>query len=73
MPNPLFNNMHGANRKGPGGAKNSASGSPIGTSASPMKTANWPGLPGKTQAKARNAGVPKTGAKGPFHVKAVGI
>lgn len=33
-----------------------------------MKTANWPGLPGKSQGKDRSAGVPKKGWKGEFYV-----
>ncbi len=71
MPNPRWNNMHGANDKSGGGHKDPA-GSSIGGSVT-QKTASWPGLPGKTQPRARNAGVPKTGAKGPFRVKAVGL
>ena len=71
VPNPLFNNMHGANRKGPAGASNAAKGSRPASGSD--KTANWPGLPGKTQPKARNAGVPKTGHKGGFYVKSVGL
>lgn len=71
MPNKRWNNQHGANDASGGGHKDPA-GSAIGTS-TPTKTANWPGLPGKTQGKARNAGQPKTGKKGSFYVKAVGL
>ena len=64
--------MHGANDKSGGGAPSLPSGS---TPSAPGadKTANWPGLPGPTQPKARNAGAPKTGHKGSFYVKAVGL
>jgi hypothetical protein len=72
MPNARWNNMHGANDRSGGGHKEGSRGSKPGGSM-PMKTANWPGLPGKTQPKARNAGIPKTGHKGSFRVKAVGV
>ena len=71
MPNPLFNNMHGANRKGPAGASNASKGSK--PSSGSEKTVNWPGLPGKTQSGSRNAGTPKTGHKGPFYVQSKGL
>ena len=72
MPNPRWNNQHGANVKDTP-STDLKHGGPPSAGASPMKTANWPGLPGKTQSGARNAGTPKTGHKGPFHVKAEGI
>ena len=71
MPNPLYNNMHGANRSQGAGASNSAKGSK--PSSGSDKTANWPGNPGPTQGKARNAGQPTTGHKGPFYVKKAGL
>ena len=71
MPNKRWNSMHGANDKSGGGASNKAQGSRPASGSD--KTANWPGLPGKTQPKARNAGVPKTGHKGGFYVKSVGL
>lgn len=38
----------------------------------PMKTAAWPGLPGKTQ-RSRAGGAPTKGHVGPFRVKSQGI
>lgn len=70
--NKYWRNPHGADHGNSGGASNAAKGKAIGGSGSD-KTASWPGLPGKTQGKARNAGQPKTGHKGPFYVKAVGV
>lgn len=72
MPNPIYNNQHGANRKQGDGASNGAKGSkPSG--GTPMKTANWPGLPGKTQSGNRSAGVKTTGKLGAFEVKKIGL
>lgn len=71
MPNPRWNNQHGANDKSGGGAPGFKGSKPSGSM--PMKTANWAGLPGKTQSKDRSAGVKKTGHKVSFHVKATGI
>ncbi len=66
MPNPNYSKLP------PGqGGSNKPMGSPAPT-AMPERTANWPGVPGKTQA-ARNAGTPTKGPLGPFHVKAEGI
>ena len=73
MPNKRWNSMHGGNDKSGGGHREGARGSPIGTSATPVKTAAWPGVPGKTQSKDRSAGVKKTGHKGSFHVKQQGL
>lgn len=71
MPNPHYNNMHGANRKQGDGASNSSKGSS--PASIPEKTANWPGVAGKTQSKDRSAGVSKTGHCGPFDVVKKGI
>lgn len=71
MPNPHYNNMHGANRKGVGGHSNKAPGAKSGASM-PEKTAAWPGLPGKSGPN-RSGGTPKSGPLGPFHVKGEGI
>lgn len=57
MPNPIHNNMHGANRKGGQGPSPQASGSSPKLSM-PEKTANWGGLPGKTGPN-RSGGVKK--------------
>lgn len=71
MPNPHYNNMHGANRGQGEGASNTSNGSkPSG--GMPMKTANWPGVSGKTQSS-RSAGVKTTGHKGGFYVKKEGL
>lgn len=71
MPNPIYNNMHGANRKQGEGSSNTSKGSkPSGSM--PMKTANWPGVPGKTQSS-RSAGVKTTGKLGAFEVKKIGL
>jgi len=51
--------------KTPGTASNSPS--------MPMKTANWPGTPGKSQPSGRNNSTPETGKLGPFQVKKVGV
>lgn len=72
MPNPHYNNMHGANRKGAGGGKMSAEGTKP-ESFSKQGTANWGGLPGKTQGKDRSGGAPTTGKRGPFYVKKLGL
>lgn len=72
MPNPLYNNMHGANKKGPGGHSNKAPGSKA-NEAMPEKTAAWPGLPGKAQSKDRSGGTQKSGPLGPFRVKSEGL
>lgn len=72
MPNPHYNNMHGANRGQGEGASNKSKGSKPG-GGMPMKTANWPGVPGKTQGN-RSAGVKTTGHKGAaFEVKKIGL
>lgn len=70
MPNPHYNNMHGADRKHPGAAKEPGGSKPKSGS---DKTANWPGVPGKTQGRARNAGSPTSGWKGQFEVKKIGL
>ena len=72
MPNPIWNNQHGANRKGPGGHSNKAPGSKPNESM-PEKTAAWPGLPGKAQSKDRSGGTQKRGPLGPFRVKSEGL
>lgn len=72
MSNPYWNNQHGANRKSPEGASNTSKGSKTGTG-TPMKTAAWPGVPGKTQSGSRSAGVKTTGKLGAFEVKKIGI
>jgi hypothetical protein len=72
MPNPHYNNMHGANRKGSGGQSNRAPGKKVGDSM-PEKTAAWPGLPGKAQGKDRSGGTAKAGPLGPFYVKKDGL
>lgn len=72
MPNPRFNNMHGANRTQGEGASNTSKGSKP-AAGTPMKTANWPGVPGKTQSSDRSCGCKKTGSKGDFYVKQIGL
>lgn len=55
MPNPIYNNQHGSNRTQGAGADTKARGSkPSG--AMPMKTANWPGLPGPAQPSRSKSG-----------------
>ncbi len=54
-----------------GGAKTGARGS--NSAPMPMKTANWAGLPGKTQPTNRAAGDPKSGSMGPFNHKSEGV
>ena len=39
----------------------------------PDKSTNWPGLPGPGQKKDRSAGVKKSGYRGSFHIKQVGL
>ena len=72
MPNPIYNNMHGANRKRSEGHSNKASGAKANESM-PEKTAAWPGVPGKTQSKDRSGSTPKQGPLGKFHVKQEGL
>lgn len=71
MPNPRWNNQHGANRKDPAPAKPTQGSPPAAPSGT--KVADWPGLPGKTQSRPRSAGTPKRGYKGEFHVKQKGL
>lgn len=57
------------------GAGQGGSNKPMGASPSapmPERTANWPGVPGKTQ-KGRSGGTAKAGYFGPFYVKSDGI
>lgn len=72
MPNPHWNNMHGPNQSSPSGPSNKPQGGKVPT-AMPMGTANWPGLPGKTQGKSRSGGTPTTGKLGPFYPKKEGL
>jgi hypothetical protein len=59
--------------KSTGGGSNKATGSSPNLSM-PEKTANWPGLPGKTQPSGRSLGAPTTGKAGaPFYIKKVGL
>jgi hypothetical protein len=60
MPNPRWNNMHGANDKSGGGASNKAPG-----------TAPKVNLGAKQ--KDRSGGTAKRGPLGPFHVKSEGL
>ena len=53
------------------GGSNKAMGSRPGLPSSD-KTANWPGVPGKTQ-RSRAGGAPTTGYAGSFEVKKVGL
>lgn len=72
MPNKYHGNLTG-NGKYSGGGNDSAK--PAGgrpTLTLPEKTANWGGLPGKTQ-KSRAGGAPTTGHAGKFHVKQDGL
>ena len=71
MSNKRWNNQHGANDKSGGGHKEGSRGSK--PSSGSNKTINWPGLPGPTQPRARNAGTPKTGHKGSFYVQSKGL
>jgi len=57
MSNPLFNTDENKRRQTP--VKHIEKKGKTGQSPFPEKTANWPGLPGKTQGKSRNAGVPR--------------
>lgn len=56
MPNKFFNNMHGPNFTGKNGAPTGQEGK---QHDAPMKTPNWPGLPGKAQSKDRSNEVKK--------------
>ena len=38
----------------------------------PERTANWPGVPGKTQGN-RSGGAPTSGKRAPFAVKKIGL
>ena len=72
MSNKYHGNLTGNGKQSGGeGGSNKAMGSRPGLSA-PDKTANWPGVPGKTQ-RSRAGGAPTTGYAGPFEVKKVGI
>ena len=68
MPNKFYSKI-----KSTGGGSNKASGSPP-SLGMPVKTAAWPGLPGKTQSKSRSGGAPTTGTGNkPFYVKKEGL
>jgi len=72
MPNKFYNDL---SSKGGGKVNPADAGEGKGTpapSAMPMKTAAWPGLPGKTGPE-RSLGTPKRGKRGPFHVKQEGL
>lgn len=60
MPNPRWNNMHGANDKSGGGKSNTAPGSPANVNLSAKQ-------------KDRPGGTAKRGPLGPFYVKHEGI
>lgn len=65
-------NKYHSKMKSTGGHSNKAQGSSP-SLAMPIKTANWPGLPGKSSSS-RAAGAPTTGCAGkPFQVKKSGL
>jgi hypothetical protein len=69
-----YHNRDSAPSKQTGGAVGSGKAAGGAPSASmPEKTANWPGVPGKTQAKSRAGGAPTRGHCGPFEVKKIGL
>ena len=58
----------GMGKKPPKAASGKVQSDPV-----PKKTANWPGVPGKTQGKSRSGGTATAGKLGPFYVKKVGL
>lgn len=70
MPNPRYNNVQSRNG-GKADYSEQADG-PAPSTSMPMKTANWPGLPGKAGPNRAN-GTPKEGHCGPFFNKKEGM
>lgn len=66
----MANKFYDKRNAGQGGSNKAMGASP--SASMPERTANWPGVPGKTQ-KSRAGGAPKTGHCGPFYVKSEGI
>ena len=69
MANKLYGGLAG---KGGGTASGGTQGGKSQATAMPMKTAAWPGTPGKTGPN-RSGGAPKSGHCGAFHVKQEGL
>lgn len=70
MSNKYHNSGPSKQTGGEGGSNKAMGASP--SSSMPEKTANWPGVPGKTQ-KGRAGGAPASGKRGPFYVKKIGL
>lgn len=70
MANKLYGGMAG---KGGGKAEGGTQGGTDQSTAMPMKTADWPKLPGKPQPGSRATGMPTTGHCGPFNHKKEGL
>lgn len=70
MANKLYNGLAG---KGGGKADGGTQGGTAKSNSMPMKTASWPGLPGKTQPGSRANGMPTSGHCGPFSHKKEGL
>ena len=71
MPNPYYSDVVADKSRGGEGGSNKAQGSTPST-AMPERTADWPGVPGKT-GPSRAGGAPTKGKLGPFEVKKQGI
>lgn len=69
MANKFYGGLGG---KGGGKASGGTQGGKAQSTTMPMKTADWPGLPGKASPD-RSGGTKKTGHCGPFRVKQVGM
>lgn len=68
--NKYHGNLTGNGKHSGGGQTDSKRSAPA--MGMPEKTANWGGLPGKTQ-KGRSGGAPTRGKLGPFRVKSEGL
>lgn len=72
MANKFYSDVTPHKQKGGEGGSNKAQGSG-GPPAGREGTANWPGVPGKTQPKSRAGGASTRGKMGEFYVKKVGL
>jgi len=70
MANKRYNGLAG---KSGGKASGGSQGGTAAPTAMPIKTANWPDLPGKAQPRSRSEGTPIEGKCGPFYVKKSGL
>ena len=70
MPNKFYNDLPS---KGGGKAEGGTQGGKAQSNTMAMKTASWPGLPGKPQPGSRANGMPTTGHCGPFNHKKEGL